>query len=333
MKSKQGLFKPLFSHIYIEREILEHKKVRDIIGKFPDAVIIKINHYKDVFNKNGQDPGIQKLAIKLILAKNRGIRVLKGAPYCHDFGHDEFYYTSQVLNCPFDCSYCYLKGKFPSSNIVLFINTEDYFMELDQKCKGSSSFVTLSYDSDMAALEPLLGMLTDWGDYMANHCNITFELRTKSTCMPQLPVIDNLIVAVSILPDSVIELYERGTPRLTKRIDFINGLLEKGYRTRLCIDPVLDINSARDVYKEFITKLARDTDLGKINDVSVGSFRMPADYYRSMCRGFGNHFIHYYPFETSEKQVRYSRQRERELLDAVLIPLSAHMKKDKIYER
>ena len=60
---------PDFSHIYIEKEILNHPFTKEIISKFPKAVIIEIEHYKDKFNSYSQNFRSQKNSQKLILAK------------------------------------------------------------------------------------------------------------------------------------------------------------------------------------------------------------------------------------------------------------------------
>lgn len=36
-----------------------------------------------------------------------------------------------MMNCIFDCEYCYLKGMYPSGNLVVFVNLEDIFAELE----------------------------------------------------------------------------------------------------------------------------------------------------------------------------------------------------------
>ncbi|MCD6321918.1 MAG: hypothetical protein J7L77_02715 [Clostridiales bacterium] len=333
MKLKNGLYKPMFSHIYAEESLIGSQEFNRITGNFPEAVIIPIAHYKDVFNKPGQHPGAQQNSKKLILAENKGRKIYPGSPYCHNFGHDSFYYVSQVLNCPFDCSYCYLKGKFPSSNIVVFINTEDYLNKLDRIQHNRDPFVTLSYDSDIAALEPTLGLMDEWYSYMSKHPNTTFELRTKNLFAPTCKPMHNFIIAVSLLPQQVISLYENGTPNLHRRLSMIDRLIKTKYRVRLAIDPILDIEGAEEIYENFIEEIKNSIDLSQITDVSTGCFRMPLDYYKNMCRGYDRHFINYYPFETIKKQVRYSKIREQELLDMVVRPLSLLMDKSKIYAR
>ena len=62
-------FQPNFSHIYVERDAFDFELTDLTLSKFPRATVIKIGHYKDVFNRPGQDFQIQKSSMKLILAK------------------------------------------------------------------------------------------------------------------------------------------------------------------------------------------------------------------------------------------------------------------------
>jgi len=56
-------------------------------------------------------------------------------------------------------------------------------------------------------------------------------------------------------------------------------------------------------------------------------------YYKKMCRSYNGHFKHYYPFETVEKQVRYSKAREAVLFAAIIRPLSLLIDESKIFVR
>ena len=97
-----------------------------ILGILSDANVVTINHYKDVFDRKRQDAVAQKENQSLIIAVRDGNRIFKGAPVCQSFGQKNFYYSSSMMNCPFDCEYCYLKGMYPTSNMVVFVNLEDY---------------------------------------------------------------------------------------------------------------------------------------------------------------------------------------------------------------
>ena len=119
-----------FSHIYVERRIRNHPRTEQILLRFPQAQIVEIEHYKDVFNRHGQDGVRQHQAQALILAEKTDHFFYEGAPVCQDFGNTNFYYCSTMMNCIYDCSYCYLKGMYPSGHMVLFVNIEDYWKNL-----------------------------------------------------------------------------------------------------------------------------------------------------------------------------------------------------------
>lgn len=94
-----------FSHIYVERRIRNHPRTEQILLRFPQAQIVEIEHYKDVFNRHGQDGVRQHQAQALILAEKTDHFFYEGAPVCQDFGNTNFYYCSTMMNCIYDCSY------------------------------------------------------------------------------------------------------------------------------------------------------------------------------------------------------------------------------------
>ena len=171
-----------FSHIYVEKEAYSFERTKRILDSFPEAEVIDIRDYRDVFNRKNQDAGLQHKSQKLILAVKKDGFLYKGAPVCQSFGEEEFYYTSNVMNCVYDCGYCFLKGMYPTSNIVIFVNLEDTFAEIEKTIgeniagirenaesisrhrSGSKIYVSISYESDMLAIEGFTGMLTDWSN-------------------------------------------------------------------------------------------------------------------------------------------------------------------------
>lgn len=116
-----------FSHIYVEEDIKNNPFTKEILSKFPKAEIIEIEHYKDKFNPYSQNFRAQKNSQKLILAQ-------KEPPFLYEASDliqkqdKNFLYTTPMLNCIYDCHYCFLQGMYPSSNVVLFVNLEDFFV-------------------------------------------------------------------------------------------------------------------------------------------------------------------------------------------------------------
>ena len=92
-----------FTHIYVEERALGYPLTEEILAKLPDSHVIKIRHYKDVFDRKRQNAPLQKEHQALIIAVRDGSRIFKGAPVCQSMGQKNFYYASSMMNCPFDC--------------------------------------------------------------------------------------------------------------------------------------------------------------------------------------------------------------------------------------
>lgn len=124
-------YNKMFSHVYVEKGVAEHPRTKQILEKLNNTTVIEIEHYKDVFCRKKQSISAQSNAKALILAENTSGCIYEGAPVCQSFGNENFYYCSCMMNCIFDCEYCYLKGMYPSGNLVVFVNLEDIFAELE----------------------------------------------------------------------------------------------------------------------------------------------------------------------------------------------------------
>ena len=272
-----------FSHIYVERRIRNHPRTEQILLRFPQAQIVEIEHYKDVFNRHGQDGVRQHQAQALILAEKTDHFFYEGAPVCQDFGNTNFYYCSTMMNCIYDCSYCYLKGMYPSGHMVLFVNIEDYLEELDHILKTQNMYVCISYDADLLAMEAVTGYVRLWSAYAAKHENLKLEIRTKCAghAMWDLPCLSNVIYAFTLSPQKMIDAFEKETPSAFARIVCAAEGLKKGFPVRLCFDPMLYLPSWKTDYLQLLSQIDRifgDRMLHdgweKLVDVSVGTFRL-----------------------------------------------------------
>lgn len=240
---------------------------------------VPIRHYKDVFNRPGQDFLIQKQSQKLILARRRDNFLYKGAAVCDRYGHSNFYYATLMMNCPYNCAYCYLQAKNPSANIVAFVNPEDYFPAVEA---ALPAYVSISYDSDILAFEDLFGYGKIWVEFARAHPALTLEIRTKSTNIPDTAPVDNVILAWTVSPESVIEAYEEGTPPLEARLRSIKEAIDKGWKVRLCMDPVLPLSIGSGGWKEDMDRLFKAVDFDGVYDISVGAFRMSEAHYKKL---------------------------------------------------
>lgn len=279
-----------FTHIYVEKKVLDHPRTRAILKQFPKAEKIVIDHYKDVFNRRKQNSAQQHKNQNLILAAKEGTRFYEGAPVCQDFGNRNFYYCSTMMNCVFDCSYCYLKGMYPSGHLVIFVNLEDYFEELDQILQEKSMYLCVSYDADLLAVEALCGYGRLWAEYAAKRENLKIEIRTKSAnsrMWDGLPKTTHVIYAFTLTPQEMIDASEGTAPAARSRIHCALTGLRQGFPVRLCFDPMLYMPGWQEAYGRLLEELdeaflEQGLSMQDLSDVSVGTFRISQDYMKKL---------------------------------------------------
>jgi len=244
---------------------------------------------------------VQKESPKLILARRKDNFLYEGAPMCDRYGHSNFYYATMMMNCLYNCSYCYLQTVYLSANVVAFVNPEDYF---PSAAASLPSYVSISYDADVLALEHLFGYVKTWAGFACNHPDLILEVRTKSAnfnAIAQLTPTRNMILSWTVSPQSVIDVYEIGAPPLTARIKSIKEALEKGWPVRLCMDPILPVAGWEDTMEAMVDQLADAINPANLYDISVGGFRMSAAQYKKL-RKLRPHFP-VLPFEVTEKDI------------------------------
>ena len=295
---------PDFSHIYIEKEILNHPFTKEILSKFPNSIIIEIEHYKDKFNSYSQNFRSQKHSQKLILAKKR-------EPFLYETSDliqkqdINFLYTTTMLNCIYDCHYCFLQGMYPSSNIVLFVNIEDFFQATEKKLNELNNlFLSISYDTDILAVENLFGIAKKWIQF-AEHKPLKIEIRTKAININNLKLNKNIILSFSLSPQIIIDKYEKKTPNLEQRIKAINKIISDGYTPSIAIDPIIKIPNYKQIYKEFIDYLFSKVNYQKIDSVIIGSFRMNSTQFKTIKKSGLLSDILYYDYEVKNGIVSY----------------------------
>ncbi|TGL87529.1 DNA photolyase [Leptospira congkakensis] len=323
-----------FSHIYIEESILDHFRTKEILNRFPNAVPIPIRHYKDSFNRNSQNFRIQKESPKLILAEKKDQFLYKGSDFSPNFSYPHFYYNTLALNCIYDCEYCYLQGMFPSANLVLFVNWEDFFSATKEFLdKNKSLYLALSYDTDLLALESFFPATKAWLEFATNEPNLSLEIRTKSTNYGQIakyPPNPNVILAWTISPQSIIESIEHGTPSLLARLKAIGQAIKDGWQVRICIDPILRVPEWKTHYQSLADTLGKELNIEGILDISIGGFRMNIDFLKRMADVRKDSSILFHDFEKKDKIVSYSKLETEEILNLMSGALEKHFSPSQI---
>ena len=310
---------PPFSHIYIEEALLGGEEAEAILRKFPKAKCIPIRHYKDLFNRRKQNRALQEKSRKLILARKEGQRIYPGAPVCQSFSESVFYYASLLMNCPFHCEYCYLQGMYPSANLVLFLNLEDYFSDCQRLIKEKGSlYLCISYDTDLLALEELYPFVERFARFLEKEPNLRIEVRTKAggeslfRRLLKMHLSEDakkrLIFAFTLSPEKIVSEAEHGTAGLKGRLKAVKMAMEEGFTLRLCFDPMLYHADWESLYTELLETVFREIPMGKLYDVSVGSFRISESYLKTMTKSCGASPYTSFPYENTDGYYHYPKE-------------------------
>ena len=331
-----------FQHIYVEESLLQSPETKGILQKFPKAKVIPIKHYKDVFNRKKQGRLAQSHSRKLILAKKEGQRLYDGAVVCQDFSESHFCYTSLLMNCPFHCAYCYLQGMYPSSNLVMFLNLEDYFADCRKWiAEKGSLYLCISYDTDLLAMEGIYPYVEEFARFLNQENALRIEVRTKAggeglwRKMQRLPLSSEgrkrMIFAFTLSPEEIIEEAEEGTARLSSRIIAIQKALEEGYLVRLCFDPMIYHPRWKELYGALLQEVFEKIPMEQIHDCSLGSFRISESYLKAMGKALPHSPHTQFPYENTGGYYHYPKELMEEMEGFLYSRLLARLPKEKIF--
>lgn len=331
-----ALYQSFFATVYAEKEVW-NENWQNRLHTAP----ILIDHYKDIFNRSHQDFARQKKAPSLILAKKTGTLIYQGAPVCQNFGNEHFYYTSCMMNCIYHCDYCYLQGMYPSGHVVVFVNLEDYFNELELLLKKHPVYLCVSYDTDLLALEQTFSFVGQWLKFAAEHSSLTLEIRTKSgnagifeklaaiyQAKPQLQ--KNIIFAWTVSPEHISQNTEHGAASLHLRLQALLAAKNAGFSIRLCFDPMIFHAGWKRSYSTLVDKVFSIVPPDSLYDVSIGVFRISNEYLKNMRKKRPDNAIAQYPYVT-EKGVSHYGPLSEEMIHYLQELLLQHLPSEKIF--
>ncbi len=309
----------MFSVIYIEEAILDHPRVQAICERYKETQQIICRHYGEIFNRNKQNFRFQKKNPALILAHKQNKLVLP-APDEYSIGGGLNYYFSHMLNCIYDCRYCFLQGMYRSAFYVLFVNYEDFFSQINKTINEQPErqvYFFSGYDCDSLALEPVTGFADSFLPLFREHKNSVIELRTKSVQIRNLlrqPAFDQCVIAYSLSPDNIADTLELKAPGLDKRLKAISQLQQRGWNIGLRFDPVIYQTEFKAVYRQFFQKVFSTVDADQVHSVSLGTFRMPADFFQKMQKLYPQEKLFAAPLTKQQKQIAYHPDIDKALM-------------------
>ena len=322
--------------LYIEQAVAKHPRVLAIQQRFPEARVIYCERYGEVFNPKSQNFRLQKQNPALILAEKYQKFVLP-TPTAYGIGGEHNYYFSHMLNCLYDCRYCFLQGMYQSANYVLFVNYEDFQRQIRDICYQTPDkpiYFFSGYDCDSLALEPVTGFAEAFLPVFAELPNAWLELRTKSTQIRSLlnrQPLQQCVVAFSLSPDSVADKVEAKAPSLAKRLEAANKLQQQGWPIGLRFDPLIYQHDYQQHYRQMFEQVFQQIDADQVHSVSLGVFRLPEQYFKKIHKLYPDEKLIASPFQTDAGMVSYRAELEDKMMQDCTEMLLQYIPEDKLF--
>jgi len=310
--------------IYIEEQVIDEPLTQKICARYPRATRILCQHYGEIFNRKGQNFRLQKKYPALILARKQRQLILD-APPGYGLGGAYHYYFSHMLNCVYDCRYCFLQGMYRSAHYVIFVNHDDFKQAISNRLRQTgnhTSWFYSGYDCDSLALDPVTGFTSSFIPFFRQQPQAWLELRTKSPhtrALLQQQPLPNAVIAFSFTPENISRALEHGVPALEKRLRAIHKLQHQGWKIGLRFDPLIYCDDFRDHYRALFKTLFSSLQGDSLHSVSLGSFRLPKPFFNTMQRLYPDEALLAGPLQEQQNgqqgMIGYQHQLEADMIE------------------
>jgi spore photoproduct lyase len=328
----------MFEKIFIESNLIDHPKVKNILARFPNTEAQIINKVEDIFGRV-KKPYLQKReTLNLFLGEKKG-QLVKVAPNAYGVQGEPHYYFAQAYNCIYECDYCYLQGYFNSPDIVLFLNHEEIGAEMKRIANSHAPIKTWFHAgefSDSLALSHLSGELDFYFKLFKDVPEAYLELRTKSINIKELlkqSPLPNIITSFSLSPQKRSKKNDLKTPSTERRLKAIAELNAKNFPMAIHFDPIIYDENIIELYSELIQNLSYSIPLEKIRYISLGVVRFTKDVFHQVQVNYPeSDLLHHEFIKSFDNKIRYNRPMRMWILQKIKELLIFNgMTEDQIY--
>jgi spore photoproduct lyase len=322
--------------IYIEEELIGSSESERVLAKFTKARVVTCDRYTEVFNPRSQNFRLQKKKPALILARKHDNHVLP-TPAGYGIGGAHNYYFSHMLNCLYDCRYCFLQGMYRSANYLLFVNYGDFqsaIVDTLEKHAGEPVYFFSGYDCDSLAMEQVTQFGQNFIPFFEEHPQAILELRTKSVSLKAfsgLEPVPNVVVAFSMTPTEVAEQHEHKAPRVAARVKAIRELASRGWKIGLRFDPIIYDANYQEDYRRLFDDVFSSIKDDAIHSVSLGPMRFPRGMYDTITKLYPREKLFAHSVSTKGRMVSYPEELEKEMMRYCEKTLSHYIAPEKFF--
>ncbi|MCK4329130.1 hypothetical protein KAX02_04750 [candidate division WOR-3 bacterium] len=169
-----------------------------------------------------------------------------------------------AYGCPFDCSWCYLKGTFrfrpegikpaykPLEKIKL--HTETFLQEIETPEILNTGEIADSLMNENGD-SPFSKFIIPMFEIQSKHKVLFVTKSTNVKNLLETPSHKQVIMSFSLNAFPVAERWEKRAPPVKKRIEAAKKIADEGYEIRIRIDPMVPIEGWEEYYTHLIDEL------------------------------------------------------------------------------
>ncbi|MCP4602632.1 MAG: hypothetical protein GY847_19310 [Proteobacteria bacterium] len=184
-----------------------------------------------------------------------------------------------MSNCPFNCTYCFL-GSYLNNGTTMVVGDIDALIQ-EVKIKIEAEpwrfFRIGTWElSDSLALEKQLGAASEMIKAFSGFHNAVLEHKTKGDVVEPILNLNHhgrTIISWSLNPQNVIDIEERGTANLERRLLAMEKVVSAGYLTAIHFDPMIVHEGWEQGYENLTKKIFEIIDPKRVAWISIGALR------------------------------------------------------------
>jgi len=183
------------------------------------------------------------------------------------------------INCPMDCSYCFLQSYVNQPSLRVFSNLEDNLNKVGEfvDSRPDKIFrIGTGEFTDSLALNRLTGWTRHLLSFFSKRKNCVLELKTKTPFIEDIVKsrhMDRIILAWSLNTRKIIAGEEHNTASLKSRILAAQKCRESGFALAFHFDPMIRYPGWEKDYNEVIHLLEKYIEPTSVIWISIGSLR------------------------------------------------------------
>jgi spore photoproduct lyase len=207
--------------------------------------------------------------------------IIKPCPCAKNHIRCNYAVVSQILNCLYNCSYCYLHTFYGRDEIVIYNNHEKIISEIKEYMENSDEILRIGTGefSDSLALPDAVSLSKKLISLFASQDSHLLELKTKSDNVEELLNLKSngkTVLAWSLNPQKIIDTEESDTVSLERRLSSAARCINAGYRVAFHFDPIIYFEGWEEEYNGVIEDIFFKINPKDILWISLGALRFPS---------------------------------------------------------